>query len=70
MLRFTSDRKTLLNVIMPALSASSGRSTLPALEGLVFEVKENATLKSQLATKILKIKRRCCFCLYECSTLH
>lgn len=41
MLRFTSDRKTLLGVVMPALSAASGRSTLPALEGLLFEVKGN-----------------------------
>lgn len=40
-LRFTSDRKTLLNAIMPALTASSGKSTLPALEGLLFELNGN-----------------------------
>lgn len=39
MLRFTSDRKTLLGAVMPALSASSSKSTLPALEGLLFELK-------------------------------
>ncbi len=38
-LRFTSDRKTLLSAIMPALAASSNKSTLPALEGLLFELK-------------------------------
>lgn len=37
-LRFTSDRKTLLSAIMPALAASSNKSTLPALEGLLFEL--------------------------------
>lgn len=40
-LRFTSDRKTLLNAIMPALAASSNKSTLPALEGLLFEINGN-----------------------------
>lgn len=40
-LRFTSDRKTLLSAIMPALAASSNKSTLPALEGLLFELNGN-----------------------------
>lgn len=39
MFKFTSDRRTLLNAVMPALTASSNKSTLPALEGLLFEVK-------------------------------
>lgn len=38
-LKFTSDRKTLLSALIPAVSASSNRSTLPALEGLLFELK-------------------------------
>jgi len=42
MLKFTSDRKTLLSVIMPALTAASNRSTLPALEGLLFELNGNS----------------------------
>lgn len=37
--KFTSDRRTLLGAVMPALTASSSKSTLPALEGLLFEVK-------------------------------
>ncbi|MBR6593851.1 MAG: DNA polymerase III subunit beta [Clostridia bacterium] len=40
-MRFTSDRKTLLSAVMPALAASSNKSTLPALEGLLFELKGN-----------------------------
>lgn len=40
-LRFTSDRKTLLSAVMPALSASSNKSTLPALEGLLFDLNGN-----------------------------
>ncbi len=40
-LKFTSDRKTLLSALIPAGSASSNRSTLPALEGLLFELKGN-----------------------------
>ncbi len=39
-LKFTSDRKTLLSALIPAVSASSNRSTLPALEGLLFELKD------------------------------
>lgn len=39
MFKFTSDRRTLLAAVMPALTASSNKSTLPALEGLLFEVK-------------------------------
>ncbi len=38
-IKFTSDRKTLLSALIPAVSASSNRSTLPALEGLLFELK-------------------------------
>ncbi len=38
-LKFTSDRRTLLSAIMPALTASSTKSTLPALEGLLFDLR-------------------------------
>lgn len=38
-LKFTAERKKLLSLIMPALSASSNKSTLPALEGLLFKLK-------------------------------
>lgn len=38
-IKFTAERKKLLSLIMPALSASSNKSTLPALEGLLFNLK-------------------------------
>ena len=38
---FVSDKKTLLGLIQPALSATSNRSTLPALEGLLFRLSDN-----------------------------
>lgn len=37
---FLSDKKTLLELIQPALTAASSKSTLPALEGLLFELSE------------------------------
>ncbi|MBQ3155207.1 MAG: DNA polymerase III subunit beta [Clostridia bacterium] len=40
-IQFLSDKKTLLNLIMPALAATSGKSTLPALEGLLFKLEDN-----------------------------
>lgn len=40
-IEFTSDKKTLLSLIQPALSATSNRSTLPALEGLLFRLKDD-----------------------------
>ncbi len=38
-MKFVSDKKTLLSMIMPAASAASNKSTLPALEGLLFTLK-------------------------------
>ena len=38
-MKFVSDKKTLLSLILPAASASSNKSTLPALEGLLFTLK-------------------------------
>ena len=35
---FLSDKKTLLELIQPAMTAASSKSTLPALEGLLFEL--------------------------------
>jgi DNA polymerase-3 subunit beta len=40
-IKFLSDKKTLLNLIQPALAATSSKSTLPALEGLLFRLEEN-----------------------------
>ena len=40
-IQFLSDKKTLLNLILPALAATSGKSTLPALEGLLFKLEDN-----------------------------
>ena len=40
-IKFLSDKKTLLNLIQPALSATSSKSTLPALEGLLFRLEDN-----------------------------
>ncbi len=38
-MKFVSDKKTLLSLIIPASSASSNKSTLPALEGLLFTLR-------------------------------
>lgn len=38
---FLSNKKTLLDLIQPALTAASSKSTLPALEGLLFQLEEN-----------------------------
>ncbi|MBP5755932.1 MAG: DNA polymerase III subunit beta [Clostridia bacterium] len=38
-IKFTSDKSTLLSLITPAMYASSNKSTLPALEGLLFTLK-------------------------------
>lgn len=40
-IKFTSDRDTLINIIQPAMYASSNKTTLPVLEGLLFSLKEN-----------------------------
>ncbi|NLN54994.1 MAG: DNA polymerase III subunit beta [Clostridiales bacterium] len=40
-LKFTSDKATLSSVIQPALYATSNKSTLPALEGLLFKLEGN-----------------------------
>ncbi len=37
-MKFVCDKKTLLSLILPAASASSNKSTLPALEGLLFKL--------------------------------
>lgn len=39
-IKFLSDKKTLLSLIQPALSATSNKSTLPALEGLLFKLED------------------------------
>ncbi len=39
-MKFVSDKKTLLSLILPAASAASNKSTLPALEGLLFTLKD------------------------------
>ena len=39
-MKFVSDKKTLLSLIIPAASAASNKSTLPALEGLLFTLKD------------------------------
>ncbi len=38
-LKFTSDKKTLVTLIQPTMSAVSNKNTLPALEGLLFSLK-------------------------------
>ncbi len=38
-MKFVSDKKTLLSLITPAASAASNKTTLPALEGLLFTLK-------------------------------
>ncbi|MBP5230791.1 MAG: DNA polymerase III subunit beta [Clostridia bacterium] len=40
-IKFLSDKKTLLSLIMPALAATSNKNTLPALEGLLFRLENN-----------------------------
>ncbi len=40
-IQFLSDKKTLLSLIQPALAATSTKSTLPALEGLLFRLEDN-----------------------------
>lgn len=40
-IKFVSDKATLLSLITPALSATSTKSTLPALEGLLFSLEDN-----------------------------
>lgn len=40
-IEFVADKKTLLSLIQPALAATSNRSTLPALEGLLFRLQDN-----------------------------
>ncbi len=40
-IKFTSDKQTLLSLIQPALAATSTKSTLPALEGLLFSLIHN-----------------------------
>ncbi len=37
-MKFVSDKKTLLSLIVPAATAASNKSTLPALEGLLFKL--------------------------------
>lgn len=39
-MKFVADKKTLLQLILPAASAASNKSTLPALEGLLFTLKD------------------------------
>lgn len=38
-MKFVADKKTLLSMIIPAASAASNKTTLPALEGLLFTLK-------------------------------
>lgn len=40
-IKFISDKSTLLSVIQPALHASSTKTTLPVLEGLLFKLEGN-----------------------------
>ncbi|MBQ0108730.1 MAG: DNA polymerase III subunit beta [Clostridiales bacterium] len=40
-IKFVSDKKTLLSLILPAATAASNKSTLPALEGLLFTLKDD-----------------------------
>ena len=37
-IKFLSDKKTLMSLVQPALSATSNKNTLPALEGLLFSL--------------------------------
>lgn len=38
-IHFTADKKTLVSLIQPTMTAVSSRNTLPALEGLLFTLK-------------------------------
>ncbi len=38
-MKFVADKKTLLSMVIPAASAASNKTTLPALEGLLFTLK-------------------------------
>ena len=38
-MKFLTDKKTLLSMLLPAASAASNKTTLPALEGLLFTLK-------------------------------
>ena len=40
-MKFVADKKTLLSMIIPAASAASNKTTLPALEGLLFTLKDD-----------------------------
>ena len=40
-MKFIADKKTLLSLIMPAATAASNKTTLPALEGLLFTLKDD-----------------------------
>ncbi|PKM63417.1 MAG: DNA polymerase III subunit beta [Firmicutes bacterium HGW-Firmicutes-21] len=40
-IKFISNRASLLSLIIPALAATSTKSTLPALEGLLFSLEDN-----------------------------
>lgn len=40
-IKFTSNKNTLLSLITPAMAATSNKSTLPALEGLLFRLSDN-----------------------------
>lgn len=40
-IKFISNKSALLSLIIPALSATSTKSTLPALEGLLFSLEDN-----------------------------
>ncbi len=43
-IKFTSDRITLLNAVMPAMYAASNKTTLPILESLMFKLTDNELL--------------------------
>ena len=43
-IKFITDRKTLLSLIQPAMTATSNKSTLPALEGLLFNLERDGVL--------------------------
>ncbi|MBR5286247.1 MAG: DNA polymerase III subunit beta [Clostridia bacterium] len=40
-MKFIADKKTLLSLILPAATAASNKTTLPALEGLLFTLKDD-----------------------------
>ncbi len=43
-IKFITDRKTLISLIQPAMTATSNKSTLPALEGLLFNLERDGVL--------------------------